>query len=166
MLTLIAVSWRAGALPWRFCREVAWGVLPLVAGLFVMVEALARSGVIRALTDGLQIGVHRSAPLAGAAAGLAVGFGSNLINNLPAGLIAGSAVHGSGVPPAVTSALLIGVDLGPNLSVTGSLATILWLGALRRDGIEVGPTDFLKLGLRIMPLSLLAALAAAVAFPG
>ncbi|WP_408518544.1 ArsB/NhaD family transporter [Paraburkholderia madseniana] len=40
---------------------------------------------------------------------------------------------------------MIGVDLGPNLSVTGSLATILWLNALRRDGIEVSALSFLKL---------------------
>jgi arsenical pump membrane protein len=69
------------------------------------------------------------------------------------------------MPPEVTSALLVGVDLGPNLSVTGSLATILWLGALRRDGIEVGAGDFLRLGLMIMPLTLLAALAAVAVMP-
>jgi arsenical pump membrane protein len=62
------------------------------------------------------------------------------------------------VPPNVASAILIGVDLGPNLSVTGSLATILWLGALRRDGIHVKAWDFLKLGLLIMPPALLLAL--------
>jgi arsenical pump membrane protein len=38
----------------------------------------------------------------------------------------------------ITRAILIGVELGPNLSVTGSLATILWLAALRREGLSVG----------------------------
>jgi|SRR5579864_1153124 len=42
------------------------------------------------------------------------------------------------------------VDLGPNLSVTGSLATILWLTALRREGIAVRALDFLKLGIAVM----------------
>ncbi len=42
------------------------------------------------------------------------------------------------------SAILIGVDLGPNLSVTGSLATILWLIVLRREGEHVGAMQFLK----------------------
>ncbi|WP_429259570.1 ArsB/NhaD family transporter [Paraburkholderia sp. GAS334] len=75
--------------------------------------------------------------------GIAVALASNLINNLPAGLIAGSAVATAHVPSSVASAILIGVDLGPNLSVTGSLATILWLTALRREGIDVGAFAFL-----------------------
>ncbi len=50
--------------------------------------------------------------------------------------------------------MLIGVDLGPNLSVTGSLATILWLVALRREGVHVGAWAFLKIGLVVMPLAL------------
>jgi arsenical pump membrane protein len=58
----------------------------------------------------------------------------------------------------VTDALLIGVDLGPNLSVTGSLATILWLVALRREGQVVGGWTFLRLGCLVMPPALLASL--------
>ena len=50
--------------------------------------------------------------------------------------------------PPSRGAVLIGVDLGPNLSVTGSLATILWLVALRREGSHVGAWHFLKLGAR------------------
>ena len=55
--------------------------------------------------------------------------------------------------------MLIGVDLGPNLSVTGSLATILWLTALRREGHKVSAAAFLQLGLIVMPPALLLALA-------
>jgi arsenical pump membrane protein len=157
LVTLGAVALTLRSSPWRFLREVSWGVIPLVAGLFVLVEALDRSGVIHSLSDFLRDQARHSASLA-AAAGVAVGVASNLINNLPAGLIAGTAVQAAGVPPNVASAILIGVDIGPNLSVTGSLATILWLGALRRDGIQVKAWDFLKLGLLIMPPALLLAL--------
>jgi arsenical pump membrane protein len=52
-------------------------------------------------------------------------------------------------------ALLIGVDLGPNLSVTGSFATILWLAALRREGQEVSAWKFLGMGLIVTPSALL-----------
>ena len=51
---------------------------------------------------------------------------------------------------------MIGVDLGPNLSVTGSLATILWLIALRRENLNVSFWDFLKVGVIAMPIALLA----------
>jgi arsenical pump membrane protein len=50
----------------------------------------------------------------------------------------------------VSGAVLIGVDLGPNLSVTGSLATILWLSALRREGLSIGTWAFLKIGSVVM----------------
>ena len=86
------------------------------------------------------------------------------MNNLPAGLIAGNAVQAAQVPVQVTSAVLIGVDLGPNLSVTGSLATILWLTALRREGQSVGAVTFLKLGALVMPPALLLATGAVFVF--
>ena len=84
------------------------------------------------------------------------------MNNLPVGLFAGSVVNAAHVPQAVSSAVLIGVNLGPNLSVTGSLATILWLAALRREGVEVSAWRFLKLGMVVMPPALILALTAVV----
>ena len=59
----------------------------------------------------------------------------------------------------IAAAVLIGVDLGPNYSVTGSLATILWLVALRREGLDVGAWTFLKFGLLVTTPALLASLA-------
>ena len=84
------------------------------------------------------------------------------MNNLPAGLIAGTTVQAAHSPPQVAGAVLIGVDLGPNLSVTGSLATILWLSVLRREGLQVNAATFLKLGLMVMPPALLLALGALI----
>ena len=83
-------------------------------------------------------------------------LGCNLVNNLPAELPAGAAVQAT----AVMGAVLIGIDLGPNLSVTGSLATILCLVALRREGLDVGTLQFLRLGAVVMPPALLLAPAA------
>jgi arsenical pump membrane protein len=158
--TLVLISGLQRSSPWPFLRDVSWGVIPLVAGLFVLVEGLQQSGAIRALSEVLRDHVQRSEIFTAGASGLLIGFASNLVNNLPAGLIAGTAVHIANVPANVSSAVLIGVDLGPNLSVTGSLATILWLTALRREGIPVSSAGFLKLGLLIMPPALLLSLAA------
>ena len=140
-------------------RDIAWGVLPLVAGLFVLVEALDRTGVIRLLSGQLREAASAAPREAAAGAGAIVAVVANLVNNLPAGLVAGSAVQGAEVSRRVGAAILIGVDLGPNLSVTGSLATILWLGALRREGLRVGTWQFLKLGALVMPPALILAIA-------
>jgi arsenical pump membrane protein len=137
--------------PWPVIKGVSWGVLPLVAGLFVLVEALAHTGVFAALSNKLHAAVADSITGAAYSAGFIVGLASNLMNNLPVGLIVGSVVAADNLPPQVVGAALIGVDLGPVLSVTGSLATILWLVVLRREGLEVGTWRFLRLGVLIMP---------------
>ena len=134
--------------------------IPLVAGLFVLVAALEQSGVILALSESLRAGVRDAPVLTAVGSGVVVGFLSNLVNNLPAGLMAGTAVQAAHLPAGVSSAILIGVDLGPNLSVTGSLATILWLTALRRERVQVAGVSFLKLGLLVMPPALLLSLGA------
>jgi arsenical pump membrane protein len=139
-------------------KGVAWSVLPLVAGLFIIVEALNRAGALQHAVEALR--TMQAAPAI--AGGLTSGFGiaviSNLMNNLPSGLIAAAAVKGAHVSGTLRDSVLIGVDLGPNLSVTGSLATILWLIAIRREGLDVSFWDFLKWGALVMPPALLAAL--------
>ena len=144
-------------------KGISWGVLPLVAGLFVLVESLEKTGVTEALALQLHDLVQYSVTQAAWIAGVVLAVGTNLVNNLPLGLVAGRVVEIAKVPEHVRSAVLIGIDLGPNLSVTGSLATILWLYALRREGQDVGAWMFLKLGALVMPPALLLAIAGAFA---
>ncbi|HKV13614.1 MAG TPA: arsenic transporter [Reyranella sp.] len=148
--------------PWGTIKHVSWSVLALVAGLFVLVEALAKTGLIAFLGNTIRQAAELSATHTSWMVGVGIAFGSNLINNLPAGLIATGALQVAAVPDQVTRAALIGVDLGPNLSVTGSLATILWLAALRREGLRIGALAFLKIGVVVMPPALLLSLAVAL----
>ncbi|CAM5771677.1 arsenic transporter [Labrys miyagiensis] len=141
-------------------RDISWGVLPLVAGLFVLVQALEGTGVLATLVSHLQELARQSTPVASWIVGLVTAFACNVTNNLPAGLIAGSTVQAAQVPDAIRAAAVIGIDIGPNLSITGSLATILWLTALRREGHGVSAWAFLKSGFIAMPPALLLALAA------
>jgi arsenical pump membrane protein len=157
-LTAAVVLVRKRAPPWPVLQGVSWAVLPLVAGLFVMVEALHRSGLTRVLASTLRAGASGSANGAAAASGLILAAVSNLMNNLPAGLIASTTVVEAHAPQKVVDALLIGVDLGPNLSITGSLATILWLTAIRREGETVGFLRFLEVGLLVTPPALMLAI--------
>ncbi|MGA7327994.1 MAG: arsenic transporter [Rhodomicrobium sp.] len=148
--------------PWPLLRGVSWGVLPLVAGLFVLVEGLNNTGVVSDLTNLLNWGLEQSLTATAWIAGVGLAFVTNLMNNLPAGLIAQSAIQPVHPPAVITGGLLIGVDLGPNLSVTGSLATILWLTALRREGVICTAGEFLESGMIVMPAALILALGALI----
>ncbi len=159
--TVAVVSIARRASPAPLMRHISWSILPLVAGLFVMVEALRRVGLIAMLGALLrQASTQFGTAATGGAAGVALAVVSNLVNNLPAGLVASAVTAQAHAPPKIVDALLIGVDLGPNLSVTGSLATILWLAAIRREGENVSAWRFLKTGAIVMPPALLLALAA------
>jgi arsenical pump membrane protein len=164
VLTVAFVLIRTRANPWTIIKDISWGVLPLVAGLFVLVQALDATGLIGAISGPLRGDAADSEVQTAWAVGVVVAFAANLMNNLPAGLIAGTAMQSVNAPDLITRAILIGVNLGPNLSVSGSLATILWLAALRRDGHDIGAFRFMKLGLLIMPPALLLALGGALLF--
>jgi arsenical pump membrane protein len=160
IFTAVLVLAKAKKNPLIILRGISWSVLPLVAGLFVIVEAINQTGTVRAVSTFLQQTAAHSVGCAAWVSGVGVALISNLVNNLPSGLIAADVVQNAHVPEVIRNAILVGVDLGPNLSVTGSLATILWLTALRREGQTVSAWTFLKLGLVIMTPALMAALAA------
>ena len=158
VLAISMVAWRNRSAPLKVARGVSWSVLPLVAGLFVIVEALRNAGMLRLTLAGLQWLAQAPTLLAKFAAAFAVALLSNGMNNLPVGLMGGMALRHSGDTGIVTHAILLGVDLGPNLSVTGSLATILWLIALRREHVEITAWEFFKVGVIVMPVALAASL--------
>ncbi|MCM2290982.1 arsenic transporter [Allorhizobium sp. BGMRC 0089] len=165
-LTTLVVLLLTRQSPVETLKGVSWSVLPLVAGLFVLVEALDKTGLTQMLADVLKQQTVAHGTLAPFGAGLATGFLANLVNNLPAGLVAGATVAAAKAGSAVSGAVLIGIDLGPNLSVTGSLATILWLTALRREGLHMGAWAFLKIGAVVMIPALVLSLATLVAISG
>lgn len=160
LLTTVIVLVLTRQNPLETVRGISWSVIPLVAGLFVIVEAVNHTGLTALLSEKLALLAAQSQTQAVGAAGLSVAIVSNLVNNLPVGLFAGSAVQAAHVPDSIAGAVLIGVDLGPNLSVTGSLATILWLAALRREGLHMGALAFLRIGALVMFPALILSLAA------
>jgi arsenical pump membrane protein len=79
---------------------------------------------------------------------------SVLVNNLPAAVLL------TPTPPVHARALLLGLNLGPNLAVTGSLSAFLWLRVARSLGARPSPLRYSRLGVVLVPLSLAAGLAA------
>ncbi len=80
---------------------------------------------------------------------------SNVVNNLPAVLVMLPLV--STAAPAAVLAVLIGVNIGPNLTYPGSPANLLWRGVVHRDGMPARFTEFSRVGLCTTPLTLIAA---------
>ncbi|SDI51957.1 arsenical pump membrane protein [Chryseobacterium taeanense] len=156
--TAIIISIAGRKNPAEFLRDISWSVIPLVAGLFILVEAVQQTGIINILSQKLSEGAHLATENTIWSAGFITAFGSNLINNLPAGLIAGTTLSDLHLPEMIRNSILIGIDLGPNLSITGSLATILWLRELRKNGYEISAWDFLTLGIVVMIPALIGAL--------
>ena len=83
---------------------------------------------------------------------------ANLVNNLPATLIVVSVASASA--PASVLAMLIGVNVGPNLTYVGSLATLLWRRVVHAHDEEVDLREFVVLGVATVPVTLVASTAA------
>ena len=139
-------SWSAGIGPRDAALSFGPRLLVFAAGIFVMVDALQRHG----LRDLLA----RHAPDSPIGVGLAGAGLANIVNNLPATALALPLA----TDPDRAYALLAGVDIGPNLTLTGSLATLLWLALARERDVEVSPVRYLAVGVLTAPVGLAAAL--------
>ncbi|MFH8441765.1 SLC13 family permease [Streptomyces sp. NPDC018026] len=136
-------------------REMVGAAAPLFC-LFVLALGIVVQGVV---AGGPATGLGRLLPdgdslpaLLGVAAVAAVL--ANVVNNLPAVLALLPLAAPAG--PAQVLAVLIGVNLGPNLTYVGSLATLLWRRILHRHGIEVELGRFTVLGLLTVPATVAA----------
>lgn len=122
--------------------------------LFVLALALVvRAAQQHGLTDAVDALVPGgSSPLTLLAVAALAATLANLVNNLPAVFVLLPALAG----PGPLLAALIGLNVGPNLTYMGSLATLLWRRVLRARGAELQAGEFLRLGVLTVPLALLA----------
>jgi arsenical pump membrane protein len=123
--------------------------LAFVLCLGVVVAAVMVNGLDEGMRHLLPSGKTLPALLAIAAVAAVL---SNVVNNLPAVLVLLPLVTG----PAAVLAVLIGVNVGPNLTYVGSLANLLWRSVVRRD-IQAGFVEFTRIGLFTAPITLVVA---------
>jgi arsenical pump membrane protein len=140
--------------PAGLVRAVSVPFLLFVLGLGIVVEAVVRNGLGAALARVIPAG--SSLPSLLALAGLAALL-ANVVNNLPAVLVMLSVLAGRGLlgGPGPVLAVLVGVDIGPNLSYAGSLATLLWRRLLADRDHHTDLGEFTRLGLLTVPAGLL-----------
>jgi len=144
---------RAGAhAPAALIRAAEPGFLIFVLGLGVIVAAAGLHGLTAAVRDVVPSGGSLPDLLLIAAISAVT---ANLINNLPATLILVPVTAGLGPGPVL--AVLIGVNVGPNLTPVGSLATLLWRRVLAAEGIRYPGREFIKLGLLTVPAAVVLA---------
>lgn len=135
----------------RIAAAVDVPFLAFVLCLGVVVDAVMLHGLDAAMRDVLPGGTGLLALLGVAAAAAAL---SNVVNNLPAVLVLLPLVAASG--PAAVLAVLIGVNVGPNLTYLGSLANLLWRSIVRRD-MRAGFGEFSRIGWGTVPATLVVA---------
>lgn len=126
--------------------------LVFVLALAVVVKAVMVNGLDTAAADLLPAGTGLAALLGIAALAALL---SNAVNNLPAVLVLLPLVAGSG--PAAVLAVLIGVNIGPNLTYAGSLANLLWRRVLHQQGEPTSVREFTWLGVLTVPACIVVA---------
>jgi arsenical pump membrane protein len=127
----------ARRVPWR---DIPTGTAAVVLSLGILASAAAVHLPVHRLLSGTgTLALARSAGLAALAA--------NLVNNLPALLVALPVLGRH--PGPVLWAVLVGVNMGPALLVTGSLASLLWLDTLGRLGVRATAGDFTRVGWQV-----------------
>ncbi|MCL2449100.1 MAG: SLC13 family permease [Polyangiaceae bacterium] len=154
---VLAIASRgSGQVTFGVVRSVAWGVFPFVIGLFVVVRGLENAGATRAAVTALshlpEDRWQRALWLSGA-----TGLASNMANNLPAALFARGALGAVNAGPADVAAALVGLDVGPNVFIFASLATMLVLDVASAAGAPLRGGDLARVGLRVTPAAVAAA---------
>ncbi len=143
----------AGCRPAVAARHAHAGIFVLLAALFVLLDAVTRAGFAALALRGLDAALQHGALAATASAAFGAALLANAFNNLPVA-VAASYVVAHAHSGSLAYALVAGVDLGPNLLTSGSLATILWLAILRRYGVRISIAQYAALGAVIVPTTL------------
>ncbi|MGW2834288.1 SLC13 family permease [Streptomyces sp. NPDC001286] len=146
---------RRKATPLTVVRASSPAFLAFVLALGIVVRAVVDNGLADALDRIVPSGSGLLALLGVAVLAAVL---ANLINNLPAVLVLLPLTAAAG--PGAVLAVLLGVNIGPNLTYAGSLATLLWRRIVHRHEHDVGLGEFTRLGLLATPAALVPAVAA------
>ncbi len=149
----------------RWLADVPFGAAGLAGGLFVVIRGVENLGLARLLVPAVGRLAARPLWLALPVTAGATAVASNAVNNLPAVLAARSILEQAHAPQPLLLAALIGADVGPNVTIVGSLATVLVLTVARSRGEPVGARELLRAGALVTPVAVLgAALALAATY--
>ncbi|MEZ4370042.1 MAG: ArsB/NhaD family transporter [Polyangiaceae bacterium] len=143
---LLSRAYRVGPLP-KVTRHVSLDILAFLWGIFLVVQGLRRVGIVEGLASFYEASAMGGAQLA--RIGITSALGSAIIDNHPMSILNMMAI-GSHEDPKLLLAALVGGDIGPRLLPIGSLAGLLWIDLLRRQGIHISVRQFFTLGTLVL----------------
>lgn len=133
-------------------KAAPWQVIGFSLGLYLVVFGLRNAGLTEILSQGLLELTHWGLTLTIMGTGFLAAIFSSGMNNLPAVLFNALSIQSATeTAPAFKEAMvyanIIGCDLGPKLTPIGSLATLLWLHRLSREGIYISWGQYFRIGI-------------------
>ncbi|MGE6486758.1 arsenic transporter [Paenisporosarcina sp. NPDC076898] len=162
---LIIVRWislRMGILD--VIKKAPWHILVFAFGMYVTVYALNNTGITTFFNELFEGMMKQNFVFASFITGLLVSILSNLMNNLPSVMLGTLMITDMGLDLQTLQvsyiAIIIGSDIGALLSPLGTLATLLWMFVLRKNGVHITWSKYFKVALLVIPLTLFVTLIA------
>jgi arsenical pump membrane protein len=141
-------------------KKAPWHILVFAFGMYVTVYALNNTGITTFLAKVLHDPMSENLLYATFISGILITFLSNVMNNLPSVMLGTLMISDMGLDIQTMQvsyiAMIIGSDIGALLTPMGTLATLLWMFVLRRSGIYVSWTQYFKVAIMVIPITLLA----------
>ena len=144
-------------------KRIAWRLVVFVVSLFIVVKGLEVSGVNSYLGTLILSVVGQNPIIATFFMSMASAFLCNVVNNIPMTAMMVPVSLGIATTPdmslAMAYSLVIGSNLGANITITGALAGILWIECAKVEKWSTGVTEFIKIGVTVTPIVILASAA-------
>ena len=162
---LVVIRWislKVGVLD--VVKKAPWHILVFAFGMYVTVYALNNTGITVFFIELFEDLMKENVVFASFITGILVTVLSNLMNNLPSVMLGTLIITDMGLDLQTLQvsyiAIIIGSDIGALLSPLGTLATLLWMFVLRKNGIRITWSTYFKVALLVIPVTLLVTLIA------
>ncbi len=157
-LIFLGIATLFGAIkPVSTIKSTPWQIVWFAVGLYIVVYGLKNAGLTAYITEFIDTLATQGKSVAVVGTGFLSAILSSIMNNMPTVMIMDIAISDSG-KEYLAFANILGCNLGPKMTPVGSLATLLWLHILNKNGITITWWQYMKVGVIITPPVLFIAL--------
>ncbi len=160
--SLVLLAWRWYHLrqnPSDILRKTPWQILVFAFAMYVLIFGLHNIGLTKLLVHILEPIVSKNLFYASVIMGSTLSILSNIFNNHPALMIGTITLTEMGLDPITLKTMylanIIGSDIGSLLLPVGTLATLIWMGILRREKVRIRWSEYVKITIIVIPPTVL-----------